>query len=164
VGIRDTLSKNQPLAIGIISVVIIGAIASIVWQAKSTEGKSAGAYFTVDDGKSLFVDKNTQMAPFTKDGKQAVRAHVFKCGGKEVVGYLSRLTADSIQVLEEAKAARGTGKPPKNVYKLASIGTSGTEVKKPGDPNWVTVASPTSGKIIGFRCPEGGSAQEVFPQ
>ena len=71
---RDTY-KNQPLIIGIMSVVIIGAIISIVMQASSSNSSKAQVYYTNDDGATLFTDSNMLIAPFDKDGKQAVRAH-----------------------------------------------------------------------------------------
>jgi hypothetical protein len=165
--IRDKLSKNQPIVIGIAAVAIIVGITSSIWQYRNANSSSGGgAYFTVDDGKTLFVDKALKMAPFDKDGKQAVRAHVFMCGGKQVVGYLSRYSADALQTLAEAKAASGQGKPPPNIGKLSSIGFTGTEYKKPGDATWIA-GTDSSGiaKIRAFKCPDGKApTDEVRPE
>jgi len=151
---------------GIASVAIVVGIVSTIWQARNSGGGSnGGAYFTIDDGQTVFVDKTTRMAPFEKDGKQAVRAHVYMCGGKQVVGYMERYTPDALQALEEAKAARGSGKPPPNVGKLASLGTTGIELKKPGEAKWVSGADGArAGKIRGFRCADGSTPNEIDPQ
>ena len=93
---------------------------------------------------------------FERDGKPAVRAHVFECGGKRVVGYLSRYTEEAKAALAEANSYRGTGKPPPNAKALASVGTTGMEVKRPGDAQWVKqgdVARAT--RIRTFKCPDG---------
>jgi hypothetical protein len=151
---------------GVASVAILAGLVSIIWQAKNASGGGGGtAYFTIDDGQTVFTDKITRMAPFQKDGKEAVRAHVFMCGGKQVVGYMERYTPDALQALEEAKASRGSGKPPPNVAKLASMGTSGLELKKPGEAKWVSGADGARvGKIRGFRCADGSTPNEVDPQ
>jgi len=166
VGIREKLTKHQPLVIGIASVVIIIAIISIVLQASSMNSGKAQAYYTVDDGQTLFTDSNWKVAPFEKDGKQAVRAHVFMCGGKKVVGYLSRYSDDAMKVLEDVKQAKAEKRPPKNIGALMSLSSSGVEVKKPGAGNpWVKGTDATKQAAIRvFRCPgEKAAAIEVEP-
>lgn len=164
--IREKLKKNQPLVIGLATVAIVVGVVSTIWQARNDASSGGGgAYFTVDDGKTLFVDKALRMAPFEKDGKQAVRAHVFMCGGKQVVGYLSRYSADALQTLAEAKAAGGQGKPPPNIGKLSSIGFTGTEYKKPGDAKWIVGTDQARiAAIRAFKCPDGKvPSDEVRP-
>ena len=110
------------------------------------------------------MDANTKLPPFDKDGKPAVRAHVFECGGKRVVGYLSRFTAEAQKALEEAKSYAGTGKAPPNARQLASIGTTGIEVKRPGDAKWIAQGDATRAtRIRVFRCPDGSTPSEVYP-
>jgi hypothetical protein len=121
-------------------------------------------YYTTDDGQTLFVDDNTKMPPFDKDGKPAYRAHVFECGGKKVVGYLSRYTQQAKDALAEAQKYKGTGKPPPNARQLASLGTTGLEIKRPGDAQWVSQADAARAtRIRVFRCPDGGTPPEVYP-
>jgi hypothetical protein len=166
VGIRETLTKNQPLVIGIVSVVIIIAIISIVMQASSSNSSKAQVYYTIDDGATLFSDSNMKVAPFEKDGKQAVRAHVFMCGGKKVVGYLSKYTDEALQVLEDVKQARKEKRQPKNIGALMALSSTGVEVKKPGAGNpWVKGSDMQKQAAIRvFRCPgEKEAAKEVDP-
>jgi hypothetical protein len=146
-------------------IMIVGAGVAIFWQLRD-DGSDGGSktYFTTDDGQTLFVDRNTRLPPFDKDGKPAYRAHVFECGGKRVVGFLSRYTEQAKQALEEAKSYKGTGKAPPNVRQLASIGTTGLEVKRPGDAQWVSQADAArASRIRTFRCPDGSTPQEVYP-
>jgi hypothetical protein len=167
VGIRETLNKNQPLFIGIFSVLIVAAIISIVWQARSSSAMGGQAYFTVDDGQTYFTDSKLKVAPFDKDGKKAWRAHVFRCGGKEVVGYVSRYTEESLKVMEEVKQARAEKRPPKNIGALMTLSSAGIEVKKPGPGNpWIKGTDMMkAAEIRAFKCPgERGGAVEIDPQ
>jgi len=165
VGIRETLTKHQPLVMALAGVAIIGAITSIVWQSRSTAA-AGQAFFTTDDGQTYFTDSKLKAAPFMKDGKQAVRAHVFMCNGKRVVGYVSRYTDEAIQTLEEVKIARKEKRPPKNIGALMSLSSAGTEVKKPGAGNpWVKGTDAMKvAEIRAFKCPgERNAAVEVDP-
>ena len=165
-GIREKLTKNQPLIIGIASVIIIGAIISIVMQASNSNSSKAQVYYTVDDGATVFADSNMLVAPFDKGGKQAVRAHVFMCGGKKVVGYLSKYTDEALQVLEDVKLAKKEKRMPKNIGALMNLGSTGIEVKKPGGGNpWVKGSDMQKQAAIRiFRCPgEKEAAKEVDP-
>jgi len=145
-------------------VAIVGAGIAIWWQMRSDASAESGTYFTIDDGQTLFVAPSTKLAPFDKNGKPAYRAHVFECGGKRVVGYLSRYTAESIKALEEAKSYAGTGKAPPNARQLASIATNGIEIKKPGDTQWTAQGDPVrAARIRVFRCPDGSTPNEVYP-
>lgn len=164
-GIRETLTKNQPLVMALAGVAIIGAIASIVWQ---TRGSAAGgqAFFTTDDGQTYFTDSKLKVAPFDKDGKKAVRAHVFLCNGKRVVGYVSRYTDEALKTLEEVKLAREEKRPPKNIGALMSLSSAGIEVKKPGAGNpWIKGTDAMKvAEIRAFKCPgERTTAVEVDP-
>ena len=164
-GVRELIKGKQGAVVALAVVMIVGAGIAIFLQMRGgASGGGSATYFTIDDGQNLFVDTNAKLPPFEKDGKQAVRAHVFECGGKRVVGYLSRYTQEAKAALAEAKSYQGTGKPPPNARALASIGTTGLEVKRPGDAQWVKqgdVARAT--RIRTFRCPDGSTPAEVYP-
>jgi hypothetical protein len=143
---------------------IVVAGVAIFFQLRGESTIGSGTYFTTDDGKTLFVDKSTRLPPFERDGKEAVRAHVFECGGKRVVGYLSRYTASAKKALDEASSYAGTGKAPPNVDQLANIGRTGLEVKRPGDSQWVSQANARRAtQIRVFKCPDGTTPPEVYP-
>jgi hypothetical protein len=166
VGVRAFLRQRQSVTIALACLMIVGAAITIYWQWTTFDGDSGpgNTYFTIDDGKTYFVDRATKIAPFDKDGKPAYRAHVFECNGERVVGYLSRYTAEAIKALEEAERYKGTGKPPPNVAQLAAIGTTGLQVKKPGETEWVSQADVRRAtRIRVFQCPDGSTPQEVDP-
>jgi hypothetical protein len=164
VGVRESIKRRQSLTVAVAGLMIVGAGIAIYVQARDPTPGAGMAFFSNDDGKTYFTDRNTRLAPFDKDGKPAYRAHVFECGGKRVVGFLSRYRPEAIAALEEAAAAKGTGKPPRNAAALASVGTYGMEVKRPGDAAWVNQAD--SGRATAvrvFRCPDGSTPIEVDP-
>ena len=164
-GVRESIKQRQSLAVAAAVLMIVGAGIAIFVQARDSGGPGEGkAYFTTDEGKTFFADRNTKLPPFDKDGKPAYRAHVFRCGGNRVVGYLSRYRPEAIAALEEAAAARGTGKPPRNPAALAAVGTYGLELKRPGDAAWVNQADTARATAVRFfRCPDGSTPTEVDP-
>jgi len=166
VGIRESFGKKQSLTAVGAAVVLIGSVIAIIVQARGTgnSGTVGDSYYTVDDGATFFVDSRLKNPPFDHEGKQAVRAHVFDCGGKRVVGYVERYTPESLQALEEVKQSRGTGKPPPNLQRLQTLGTTGTELKKPGaGQKWVVASDRAAAAMRVFRCPDGRVVGEVFP-
>ena len=164
-GIRDRLKQRQSLAAVAAAVVILGAAVAIFVQARDFGPAGAPrAFFTTDDGKTLFVDRTDRLSPFDRDGKQAVRAHVFECGGKRVVGYLSCYRPEAHQAVKEAMDAKAAGKPPPNPHALAAVGTAGLLLKRPGDPAWVSQADYGRATAIRiFRCPDGSTPDELEP-
>src|SRR5213083_2596184 len=70
------------------------------------------AFFTVDDGKTWFIDEATQLAPFQRDGKEAVRAYVIECNGKRFVNHLERYTPEGKQAMLRLREVVKKGPPP----------------------------------------------------
>jgi hypothetical protein len=163
-GIRETLSKKPVLGISITVVVLVGAIAYTV-QSVMPSTAYTKAYFTTDDGQSLFTANMDQRAPFDHYGKPAYRAYVFSCdGGKTTfVGYLERCTPEGLKRLAALQPDYDAGKthtPP--------MPTQGeTEVKKPGSGNpWVSCTNyQEAQKITNVQSPAGasGSPEIQFP-
>ena len=164
-GARIIVQQRKSLAVVLATVMIVGAAIAIYVQARDFgPGGPGKAFFTTDDGKTLFVDSIMKLPPFDKDGKQAVRAHVFECNGERVVGYLSCYRPEALQALAEAKAAKAAGKPPPNPQALAAVGTMGLLVKKPGNFPWVSQAdAATATAVRVFRCPDGSTPEELEP-
>ena len=173
-GIRQKINENPAATTAVTAVIVVLAILFIFWQACSGEGpgsvNNSKAFFTTDDGKTWFVDNSSNIPPYTKDGKEAVRARVFSCdGGKtKFVGYLQRYTPQDKAMLENM--AKGTQS--KTPGPPAYVGYGGQAmVKRPGDPPtaWVAMAPATMQyyqMIVQPKCP-GGKPQEnlseVFP-
>src|SRR5690348_14692338 len=136
--LRARLNRQPALAAGLVFVAI-SACGWVIWtQTAGASGASVPntALFTVDEGQSLFSDQAGRLTPFDKDGKAAVRAHVYRCpDGTEVVAYLERYTERGKAVMEQYRAEQKAtpGQPPPSLGQLAALGLSATEVKRPGD-------------------------------
>jgi len=162
-GLREMMNQNPLVVIGIAAAIVLLAV---VWSAMALFGGGGGssgggdfsrAYFTTDDGATYFEDDVNKLPPFDKDGKPAVRAHVFTCNGgrDKFIGYIERLQP-------EAKTKIDTlSKDPKSMENMMSrnaIMMTGLEAKKPRDPaaKWI---SPTKGPefamVTNVVCPDG---------
>ena len=163
--IRGFIKQRPSLAALLAGVMIVGAAVAIYVQARDLGSSGPGkAFFTTDDGKTFFVDSATRLPPFDKDGKPAYRAHVFECGGKRVVGFMSGYSPEALKIVEEAQKYKAAGKPPPNMQQLATVGTMGLMVKRPGDPVWVPQADAVRATAVRvFRCPDGSMPEEVEP-
>jgi hypothetical protein len=149
-GLRDKLNENSRLTItivGLVAVLASGFVATQVLSGRRTAlGKLPDSYFSNDDGKTFFSAASENVAPFDRDGKTSVRAHIFQCCDKRYVGYLERYNTDAHQLKLSGKGTNET-----EMY--------GREVKKPGDAKWVKAHDlAVSGKVIDVRCPHGANA------
>jgi len=168
VGIRETLNQNPGITTGATAVIILLALGFIIWQFTGSGGVDVqnAAYFTVDDGKTWFEDDVTKLAPFDKDGKQAYRVYVFKCGGGEpFVSHLERYTDEAKKRIEEMRNNQGQGGPP-NPMMFEGIMMTGVEVKDPGQPNWIRQSDfQRAQQIMSPVCPDGtrNGIEAVFP-
>lgn len=156
-GIRESLNKNPKLATGMTVALVLACVGFVIFQ-QGGAGASLGAavsevYFSDDDGKTYFTDSVDKKYPFDRNGKQAVRAYVFKCGdsGAPAVTYLERVRDND-------------GKPPAG--DLPGQAPSGiVEVKKPGQKDWVRLDTAAGTAVVRSDCPGGptGSPVPVFP-
>lgn len=162
---RQVLNKN-PIIMVVFVLVIVGVAGWVVWS--QTGGQSGpkpakAGFFSVDDGKTWFIDDLNNLPPFDKDGKKAVRAYIFKCDGKEVCGYLEKYTDRAKTLMEEGrKQPVVPGAPPKPNMELMSMGQGSREVKKPGDASWTNMNAGGL-NITRFACPGGGETESVIP-
>jgi len=153
------MNKKPGLVTGLtIGIVVVVAAILILQNRKPHVSAPNRAYFTTDDGATLFEDARDRVAPFEHDGKQAVQARVFSCNGgkKRFVGFLERMpdrkgTAAQPPVME--------GRDPRSF---------GAVIRPPNAPSakWVPKLSPEGGAITAaVKCPDGGDAvpEEVFP-
>ncbi|MCC6424048.1 MAG: hypothetical protein IT447_11265 [Phycisphaerales bacterium] len=170
-GIREKLNQNQGVTTGVTVGVIVLALIFIIWQLVG--GNSRGsiptqAFFTVDNGATWFADDINKLPPFDHDGKQAVRALIFKCkGGKEFVGHLERYTPEAKAQIEKMRQAvpskdgKGPPMPPPGPM-MGDLAFSGMEVKAAGAPDtaWVKMADfQKAQEITKIKCPDGDSSQ-----
>src|SRR5579862_9768260 len=65
---------------------------------------SGSMYYSDDDGKTYFVDRGDRITPFDHNGRPAVGAVVYRCGGAPpFVGFLMHNTDDARAGLEAAQ-------------------------------------------------------------
>jgi len=166
VGIRETLNKNQTLTTGATIAIIVIAIGVIVWQMLPERAPRivTKSYYTNDDGKTWFEETSDKIVPFDKDGEEAVRAHLFRCGenGEKFVGYLEKLDPKVKSRVDEFQANpsnRGRVMPGQ-----AEVEDNGRLVKRPGDKNWIPENNPMAARITTIKCKDGSYAIRVTPE
>jgi hypothetical protein len=164
VGLRETLNENPRLTTGVTAGIIVVVLAFILWPSGGGGGGGAAGgdnqiYFTVDDGKTYFPESAKKVPPFQHQGKEAVRARVYRAGGKEFVNHLERFTPDAAKKLQELY---NSGKPMNDPTVFEAITQKGMEVKNPGSGNWVKTSDPASTKIMQPKS-TGQDLEEIFP-
>ena len=170
-GIRETLNENPRLTTGITIGIIVLVLLVIAYQIFRGPGGEGGGtagvtqyYFTVDEGQNYFPDDRAKIPPFDSNGKEAVRARVFKGDGKTFVNHLERFTPDAKTQVEAITAAKDKSSAPGGADPTAAgaIMESGMEVKRPGDKNWVKQSDPKYSEVVKVRC-NSETWGEVFP-
>src|SRR5580765_361837 len=103
--LRASLSGKPIRAIAVAVVLLLIGLAIIASQLRSASApvSQSQAFFTIDDGKTWFADDAAKLPPFDKDGKQAVRAYVFRSDkGKVFVNHLERFKPDAKRAINKA--------------------------------------------------------------
>lgn len=160
-GIREKLASNSKLMVGLALALVMIAVGYTVWSNSSDIPTGPlQAFYTVDDGKTYFAEDAIKLVPFDKDGKQAVRAHVYECAhGKKFVASLERMSPEAKAIIDKMKA---TGEQPDTPTQM-KLAEGGTQFKRPGETNWTTRNE--FNKAFVLTCPDGttGNAQLVIP-
>ena len=165
---RDVLNQHKVAVSAGAAVVVIGAVALTAYSLMGDGGprQRTQEYFTVDDGRTLFADSVDRLPPFDHHGKPAVRARVFTTDGgrTQFVAYLERYTPTAIKLLTDANAARAAGRPAKIDRNSAEIMLRGTEVKKPGEANWIDPKDMRNrARVTNVPTPANGTLEAVYP-
>ncbi|HYO08815.1 MAG TPA: hypothetical protein VER17_07560 [Tepidisphaeraceae bacterium] len=164
--LRDQLNTHRNLVV-VAAVVLIGGAAFMIFrQMTASDGDlttDARAFYTTDDGATLFEDDAWKVPPFDRGGKPAVRAFPFSADGgrRRWVQYLQKYPDDVKQKLE---AQRGNETPGHASRAAFATGL----VKRPGDPAapWVPESSREGIAIMTPRIPPNmgeGPIQQVAP-
>lgn len=160
--IREKLNQKPSVAVGVSSVIIIAAVVLILLQLwpRTPQGVTSQAFFTDDDGASFYRDATSNIPPYDHNGKQGVRAYVYRCGREQFVGYMERYTPEAHKIFEEQIKA---GRAP--TMNADMIGHQNVEVKKPGQGDWVKLSGPKPklNEIFKITCPDGTKAEAVIP-
>lgn len=168
-GLRETLNNNPIVAVafGALAVVLVGWM--LLGRGRG-DGDFDGStppetrqYFTVDDGKTLFADSFTRLAPFDKDGKEAVVAHVYRDldNQSNFVAYLSRVAPEGRKAAEERTRRAAAGEVVAVDGPLIMM-----EYRRPGEADWIKASDPRAVQLIGeIRSPKGSvNVEPVFPK
>ena len=154
-GVRERLNDNPRVAVGVAAAILVVTctVVALQFSGASTGEPSSSAFFTTDDGQTWFVDDATKLAPFQRDGKEAVRAYVFECNGTAFVNHLERFTPDGRKTAEAALS----GKSAEQATPVAGqLRLSGAEIKKPGAKQWTPLSDMRkAGPILRPKCPNG---------
>lgn len=160
----ESIRQRPKTVAAVTAVLVLGAIGLAVFSLPSPKASvqtdTPKAFFTTDDGTTWFPDDATKLVPFSKDGKDAVRVHLFTPGaGKPpIVGYLERL---SPQALSQITALRGK---PNAEYQVTGLEESGLELKRKGDPAWISASTPEAAKLRRPpTAPNGEELSELAP-
>ena len=154
-GIREWANKHQKATIGIVSAIIVLTIGAIVFQILSNRQTYPtdvpDGYFTIDDGKTFFAAKVSNIPPFDAEGGKAVRAYVFAGGnGKKFVGYLERFNAESMKLVAAGKTL--------TPYQARF----GRELKRPGATQWIKTGDPKiEAAVTDVKPPDGGDPSQL---
>ena len=141
----------------------LGGMGVLIWwesRPNAPDGPPL-AYYTVDEGKTLFADSAAALPPFDYGGRPAVRARVFSCDGGKTrsVRYLEKLPDEAFTTL------RAEGKDPYKTDDDDIAERFGWSVKLPGEARWVNSLKDTTDfkRITSVTCPEGREAVPVGP-
>jgi hypothetical protein len=161
-GVREALNKRPGVAAAVGGVLIVGAVAYLLMSNSGTPSRASSAYYSDDDGKSFFADDIDKVAPFDRNGKQAHRAFVYRCGGdKPFVAYLGRHTEGARNKISQLRAKSDDAEAAGQITQLLS---SGLEVRKPGQSKWVPLLSAEGEAIAAHpKCPDGTTASGMSP-
>ncbi|HEV7299985.1 MAG TPA: hypothetical protein VGN72_11520 [Tepidisphaeraceae bacterium] len=170
--VREFLDKNRNATVIGASLLIVLGLGASLYQLRggstTSDAFEGNMFFSVDDGKTWFPADAKNVPPFDHEGKPAVLAHVFDCGGTEFVGYLERYTPQAREVVVasrnfDATTADGSS-PPAFAAALPRAQTEGRQLKRPGEKDWTSGSNlPAINQIMQVKCPEGssGSPQAV---
>jgi hypothetical protein len=159
VSLQTTLAERPAVTNGISIGLIVLAVAFIAFDLlrAPAAGGVPKLYFTVDDGKTTYTDTADRLPPYDHNGQTAVRAYVYQCeGGQPFVAYLERYAEPMKKALTDPNG------PKVGPVDREFIIAENTEVKLPGQGDWVKRASDAGQKIIfGIKCPDGGGQPKL---
>jgi hypothetical protein len=161
VGIRETINEKPAIAYGGFGVLLLIAIGLLFYFLRGGPGaapidKPVGdqVFYTVDDGQTWFPDALQKATPFKHDGKDAVRAMVYRCSdGKTFCAFLVRHTDLGRQ--QKGLMLEIANRPSFSEHPL-------TEVKKPGTKDWLPVDAKIINKVADvMSAPCSGNPNDV---
>ena len=159
--IRETLNAKRGLGVGVGIALLIVAVIVILRSSGGPDYSVSRMYYSNDDGATYFADDADRIYPFDHEGKSAYRAYVYRCGDDApFVAYLARYNEQTKAKLDQLIAKND----PADAGEIAQLRSSGIEIKKPGEGEWVGVDTPAAAKVNGVPdCPAGKTVASVIP-
>ena len=166
-GVRELLNRHPPITFGLAAAVIVIASVAALMASRSERADGSGTkpvseYYTTDGGATYFAAPADQVVPFVHDGKEAVLAHVIRCGDEAPrVQYLQRLSPETIGQIEIITKERLPGWE----GEIDRLKKDGCQFAEPGSKEWIGANSPKLGAFLGrmAKCPDGTEPVVVLP-
>ncbi len=140
-GIRETISQNPMIGIGIVVVVAVIVVWTQLPGAKEPGTNVSQTYFyNLESGEIVMMPTGTRPPATTESGQQAVKAHVYSCGectADQWFYYLESLTDDAKAALENV----GEDDDPTRALQADAMGRMVAEAPASGEPQWVLAGS-----------------------
>jgi hypothetical protein len=156
--------RRRPAVVVLICVIAIAAVLYSIFADRITSSRAAipvtteaKCWYTIDDGKTYFVESADRLSPFSYNGKSAYRCFVWTCdGGKtRFVSHLQRHKPS----LWRDRQKTGRILPGDQVMDPFDV-----KVPQSGEEGWVDFSAPGADRIKTPRCPDGrGGKPEPVP-
>jgi len=148
--IREYMAAHPGIFTSAAFMLVVLCVGAVIMELRGSSIESyrpTKAFFTTDDGKTLFVDDVTKIPPFDHNGQQAVRAMVYTTdGGKDQwVQYLVKASDSEKQQLEKA------GSDAAQALVVMDLGM----VKPPGGKTWLGPSDQYRNFVTVPRIPPG---------
>ncbi len=171
-GLREIINEKRSVSLGVAILMLIcaGVYAGYTMHGPRPRPKGDKAFYTVDDGKTWFVDSIYKVPPFIHDGKTAVRALVYSYdnGQKQFCPTVERYSPEMEKKMDDAVIqANRDGMPLSSISLFNSPGTlNEMEIKRAGtDDDWVSRGDrDSSWKVLSsIKAPDGSAVDLVIP-
>lgn len=176
--LREKMNQNPGIVTGAAVAAIVVCLVFIAYQfiGPSVElppPPSDKAYFTIDEGKTFYEDADDKVPPYTKDGKQAYKAAVFRCGEGTpkaywIERYPTSVHAELKKIHDAYKAAKSEPQKLMNARMdrddaVQRIAVKSLEARLVNSTTWVRRYDPKVSQQFYPKCPDGNIADEVLP-
>ena len=168
-GLREWMNQNSSLVtIAAIAILVI-AIGAIFWNNRDDRGVGPidEVWFYVPETKEMFAADSKLLPPIDRNGKKAVKAHVYGCGdcseANRFTGYYETYTDQGKAKMEQIMAQMGQDPEKDAELESVSYDISMSERKLSGDGvKWVPAESEEANMIQEKMREKCGTAKLVF--
>lgn len=151
-GIRETINRHSKISTTVVVCAAVAGLVAIGIELRGNDGKPPSKnFFSIDDGKTWFVDSSQKLPPFDYDGGKAVRCYLFKGPNGKFVGLLEKYSDRT-----RAQLAGRAGTSPSGELPVL--------VKKPGETEWQSIDSTQEAMLLmHISGAEGSGIERIMP-